>query len=111
MRHIVLIALSGLIFSGCQSAEKVPEEDLLGKYERPLAAGAQPCKGPLRPMARCGRELPPQSHRSGQGWQAIIVLVRQREHQDALPHRGHFPRPRQSVGGTPAATAPYLTNR
>ena len=40
MRHTVLIALSGLIFSGCQSAEKVPEEDFLGKYERPLPAGA-----------------------------------------------------------------------
>ena len=40
MRHTVLIALSGLIFSGCQSAEKAPEEDFLGKYERPLPAGA-----------------------------------------------------------------------
>ena len=40
MRHTVLIALSALIFSGCQSAEKAPDEDLLGKYERPLPAGA-----------------------------------------------------------------------
>ena len=40
MRHTVLVALSALIFSGCQSAEKAPEEDLLGKYERPLPAGA-----------------------------------------------------------------------
>ncbi|MEC8855434.1 MAG: MltA domain-containing protein, partial [Planctomycetota bacterium] len=40
MRHTVLIALYALIFSGCQSPEKAPEEDLLGKYERPLPAGA-----------------------------------------------------------------------
>ena len=40
MRHTVLIALSALIFSGCQSPEKAPEKDLLGKYERPLPDGA-----------------------------------------------------------------------
>ena len=40
MRHTALIALSALIFSGCQSPEKAPEKDLLGKYERPLPDGA-----------------------------------------------------------------------
>ena len=63
MRHIVLIALSGLIFSGCQSAEKVPEEDLLGKYERPLPPGPQPCRRsppPNGPMwARITAAIPP----------------------------------------------------
>ena len=54
MRH-TFSSPFGLIFSGCQSAEKVPEEDLWANTSGSSRRGPSPAEGPLRPMARCGR--------------------------------------------------------